>query len=284
MERAVKINGVYIKEGDYLTIDGLNGTIAKGKVELLDSLRQDYFSRFMSWISPVQAFPVRANADSAGEVIKSITNGADGLGTCRTEHMFLNTKRLDLLQRILTGSYANNDIEILKECQKNDFLDILRVLQGTRFTVRLLDAPLHEFLQSSSQVDKNPMIGCRGIRLAITNPLIYEIQANAVFSAVVEYQIESGQKVVPYLMVPMVCDPKEVECVKIVIKKEARKFDIEYKIGALIETPRAAIFADKIAEHVDFLSIGSNDLTQMTYGISRDDYWRFMPAYRENFG
>lgn len=295
-----------IFKGDYITINGSNGEIIQGTVPIVQPQSSEIFQTIMSWTDEVRTLGVRANADTPEDVKIAQGFNSDGIGLCRTEHMFFSTDRIKIVQELIT---ADTDKE--RECalgkletiQKNDFKEIFAIMQGKPITIRLLDPPLHEFLPQGDAVieeiakssgrsisniknkilelsEKNPMLGHRGCRLAISHPQIYEMQARAIFSAVKELQEEKSAK--PEIMIPFIMDETEFSIICSMIEKISKSFNYDrkdYLIGTMIELPRAALTADKIAKHADFFSFGTNDLTQTTMGLSRDDATKFLCHY-----
>ncbi|MCY4291753.1 MAG: pyruvate, phosphate dikinase, partial [Roseovarius sp.] len=265
---------------------------------------------FMEWADDVRDIAVRANADTPADARAARSFRADGIGLCRTEHMFIEADRLRVMREMIFADSSKQraaSLELLLPMQRADFIDLFRIMEGKPVCIRLFDPPLHEFLPSdhaghrdlaeaidlplpdvTRRVEElgeyNPMLGMRGVRLGIVVPEIYEMQARAIFEAMVSASREI-KAVVPEIMIPLVSACKEVELVKqridavadAVMNESNRKF--AYRLGVMVETPRAALMADDIARHVEFLSFGTNDLTQMTYGLSRDDSGKFMSEY-----
>ncbi|WP_339045529.1 pyruvate, phosphate dikinase [Candidatus Mesenet endosymbiont of Agriotes lineatus] len=297
-----------IFKGDYITINGSNGEIIQGAVPIVQSQSSEVFQTIMSWTDEIRVLGVRANADTPEDVKIAQSFNSDGIGLCRTEHMFFSTDRIKIIQELITADtdkereHALSKLEII---QKNDFKEIFAIMQGNPITIRLLDPPLHEFLPQSDAVieevakssgrsisniknkilelsEKNPMLGHRGCRLAISHPQIYEMQTRAIFFAVEELQKEENIKVVPEIMIPFIMDEIEFSIICSMIEKISKSFNYnrkDYLIGTMIELPRAALTADKIAKHADFFSFGTNDLTQTTMGLSRDDATKFLGHY-----
>jgi pyruvate,orthophosphate dikinase len=298
-----------IKKGDEITIDGTSGNVYLGRVAtVLPKLDED-FNEFMTWVDEVRNLGVRANADTPQDAKQARDFGAEGIGLCRTEHMFFKPERLLAMREMIIASTQEDRRKALAKIlpfQRQDFNKIFKIMKGLPITIRLLDPPLHEFLpKSETEVnglakslnvetkfikervaaleEANPMLGHRGCRLAITWPEIYDMQVQAIFEAAGEVgQIE------PEIMVPLVLDVKELEIIKCNIAEVAESVrkstgkNIAYTVGTMIELPRAALRAEEIATHAEFFSFGTNDLTQTTMGISRDDAGKFLPAYIAN--
>lgn len=303
-------SGRTIREGDVITIDGSAGRVIAGSVPLAGAQLDDSFATLMSWAEAVTDIGVRANADTPAEAATAARFGADGIGLSRTEHMFFEDQRLTALREMI---FADDDgdrqaaLTRLLPMQREDFLEIFSLMPGKPVCIRLFDPPLHEFLpkskngvrklaeamdlpisQVTDRVDQlsefNPMLGLRGVRLGVTIPEIYEMQARAIFEAAA-IRHRDGQPVVPEIMIPLVSAMREVELVRARIEAMAATvraetgIDIDYRLGVMVETPRAALRAGDIATQVTFISYGTNDLTQMTYGLSRDDAGKFMRDY-----
>ncbi|GAA3870619.1 putative PEP-binding protein [Celeribacter arenosi] len=303
-------DGRELKEGDILTIDGTAGEALMGEAKMLPPAKDHWYLTLMDWADSIRDLGVRANADTPTDAAMARDFKAEGIGLCRTEHMFFEGDRLTVMREMIFAD-GNNDrreaIARLLPMQRSDFIELFRIMEGLPVCIRLFDPPLHEFLPSDrrgareladaldrplSEVTRriewlsefNPMLGMRGVRLGITFPEIYEMQARAIFEATIEAS-KSGRAVVPEIMIPLVSAKREVELVKTQIDGVAAAVrnetgaDFTYRLGVMVETPRAALRADEIAQHAAFLSFGTNDLTQMTYGLSRDDAGRFMNAY-----
>ncbi|GHM58791.1 MAG: pyruvate, phosphate dikinase [Candidatus Mesenet longicola] len=297
-----------IYKGDYITINGSNGEIIQGTVPIIQSQSSEVFQTIMSWTDEIRILGVRANADTPEDVKIAQSFNSDGIGLCRTEHMFFSTDRIKIVQELITAETDKEQESALSKLeiiQKNDFKEIFTIMQGKPITIRLLDPPLHEFLPQSDAAieevakssgrsisniknkilelsERNPMLGHRGCRLAISHPKIYEMQTRAIFSAIEELQKEENIRVVPEIMIPFIIDETEFSIICSMIDKISKSFDYsrkDYLIGTMIELPRAALTADKIAKHADFFSFGTNDLTQTTMGLSRDDATKFLDHY-----
>ncbi len=297
-------------EGDEITVDGSSGQVLAGAAEMREAALDENFTRLMSWAEDVADIGVRANADTPADAQTARNFNAHGIGLCRTEHMFFEAGRLTVMREMIfaeTGEGRRAVLERLLPMQRADFTELFRIMQGQPVCIRLFDPPLHEFLpmhragqreladalnlplssvtrRIEAMSEYNPMLGLRGVRLGVTVPEIYEMQARAIFEATVE--ASRGQDpVVPEIMIPLVSARREVEMVKNAIDAVAvavrSEMDatFDYRLGIMVETPRAALRAGEIAPHCAFLSFGTNDLTQMTYGLSRDDAGRFMSDY-----
>ncbi|MFA6521016.1 MAG: pyruvate, phosphate dikinase [Candidatus Gracilibacteria bacterium] len=299
---------VIIKEGDVITLNGTAGEVIVGEVKLEKPKLSEQFKVFMSWADKIRKMKVRANADTPVDARAAREFGGEGIGLCRTEHMFFAEDRIPLIREMILA----NDLEgrqkaldKLEPLQKNDFIGIFEAMDGYPVTIRLLDPPLHEFLpQTQEQIEGlaktmgfssekltrisqnlheiNPMLGHRGCRLAITYPEMYEMQTRAILKAAIAAH-KKGIKVLPEIEIPLVGMASELEQLRKLVMDVAKEFKNEikfkFKIGTMIELPRACLTADEIAPHADFFSFGTNDLTQMTYGLSRDDAGKFLPAY-----
>lgn len=303
-------DGRVFKEGDVLTIDGTNGDVLAGEPEMLEASLDDSFKQLMIWADEIRDIDVRANADTPADATTAKNFKSQGIGLCRTEHMFFDEDRLTVMREMIFADDPDDRraaLERLLPIQRADFVDLFRIMSGKPVCIRLFDPPLHEFLPGNragmrdlaealdlplSRVERriealgeyNPMLGMRGVRLGITVPEIYDMQARAIFEATIDASAE-GEPVVPEIMIPLVSAKREVELVKTRIDAVAaavrteRGADFDFRLGVMVETPRAALRAEDIAPHCDFFSFGTNDLTQMTYGLSRDDAGRFMSAY-----
>ncbi|MBW6505511.1 MAG: pyruvate, phosphate dikinase [Rhodobacteraceae bacterium] len=303
-------DGRMFREGDTITIDGTNGEVLAGVAAMLEPALDDGFRTLLHWADNVRDIGIRANADTPDDARTARMFEAEGIGLCRTEHMFFDEDRLTVMREMIFADTAHDRriaLERLLPMQRADFIALFDIMAGLPVCIRLFDPPLHEFLPQDREgirelaeaLDKplsdvtrrvealrefNPMLGMRGVRLGITVPEIYDMQARAIFEATVE-AIRHGAPVVPEIMIPLVSAAREVEIVKTridavaVAVKNEQKAEFTYRLGVMVETPRAALRAGEIAEHAAFLSFGTNDLTQMTYGLSRDDAGRFMGAY-----
>ncbi|MBC7148430.1 MAG: pyruvate, phosphate dikinase [Rhizobium sp.] len=304
--------GVTLKKGDVITIDGSTGQVLKGEVPMLQPELSGDFAQLMEWADKARRMTVRTNADTPVDARAARSFGAEGIGLCRTEHMFFEGERIQVMREmILAEDETGRRLALgkLLPMQRSDFTELFSIMHGLPVTIRLLDPPLHEFLPKteeeiaevaaamgmdaqllSQRVDAlhefNPMLGHRGCRLAISYPEIAEMQARAIFEAAVAAARETGAAVVPEIMVPLVGLKAELDYVKALIDKVAKDvmteagLDISYLVGTMIELPRAALRAHVIAEAAEFFSFGTNDLTQTTFGISRDDASAFIPTYQ----
>ena len=303
-----------VKEGDIITIDGASGKVMKGLVPTVQPEISGYFSKIMQWADEFRKLKIRTNAETEKDSKTARDFGAEGIGLCRTEHMFFDEDRiLSVRQMILSKSNddRNHALSKLLPYQKDDFKKIFKVMSGLPVTVRLLDPPLHEFLpKSEKDVDEvarslnlaskevkeriselheeNPMLGHRGCRLGISFPEIYEMQCKAIFEAISELKKEKIKSAIVEIMIPLVSTESEIKIMRDLVNKVAReiqdknKFKLDYIVGTMIELPRAALQAKNISKHADFFSFGTNDLTQTTFGISRDDSGKFLNDYINN--
>ena len=300
-------------EGDVISLDGYNGKVYEGEIHTVEPNLSGDFGVIMSWADGIRSLKIRTNADKPEDALKALEFGAEGIGLCRTEHMFFEENRIPAIRRMIvadTESERREALDALLPYQKNDFKGIYEVMKENPVTIRLLDPPLHEFLPHTdaeirSLADKigvpyeklvrrtdelhenNPMLGHRGCRLAISYPEIAEMQTRAIMEAAIEVSEEKGYNIVPEIMIPLTSSDKEMAYIKDIVAKEAERCkeekssDIKYVIGTMIETPRAALTADEIAESAEFFSFGTNDMTQMTYGFSRDDTAKIIETYIE---
>ncbi len=303
-------DGLVFKEGDYLSIDGSTGNVYGENVKTVEASISGDFETFMKWADETRKLKVRANADTPKDAIQARKFGAEGIGLCRTEHMFFETDRIFNFRRMILADTLEQREEALEKIlpyQRGDFEKLFEAMEGDPVVIRYLDPPLHEFLPHTkeekeplakslnitletiqSRIDSlkefNPMMGHRGCRLAITYPEIAKMQTRAVIEAAINVN-KKGMNVTPEIMIPLVGDVKELEYVKKVVVETADKIlkendiTMKYEIGTMIEIPRAAITADEIAKEAEFFSFGTNDLTQMTYGFSRDDAGKFLNDY-----
>jgi pyruvate,orthophosphate dikinase len=309
--QTMSAGGVTLKKGDTLTIDGSTGQVLVGKVPMLQPALAGEFATLMQWADELRELKVRANADTPADAQAAIKFGAEGIGLCRTEHMFFDEDRIRAVREmILAGDEEARRAALAKllPMQRADFVELFKIMGALPVTIRLLDPPLHEFLPHSEEeiaavaeamgadpkklADRarelhefNPMLGFRGCRLAIAYPEIAEMQARAIFEAAVEASRATGKPVVPEIMVPLTAGKAELDLVKARIDAMAKtvatetKSKVDYQVGTMIELPRAALKADEIAESAEFFSFGTNDLTQTTFGISRDDAASFLGIY-----
>ena len=298
------------KAGDLVTIDGSTGQVLAGEPEMLEVAQDDAFLTLLSWADEARDIGIRANADTPEDALTARKFNAQGIGLCRTEHMFFDPGRLTVMREMIFAETPSGRAAVLARLlpiQRQDFQELFRIMEGMPVCIRLFDPPLHEFLPTSKSGQRelsealdipvsdvtrrveeleeyNPMLGLRGVRLGVTVPEIYDMQARAIFEATLEAS-KDGAPVVPEVMIPLVSAKREVELVKARIDAVAaavateRGQSFDYRLGVMVETPRAALRADEISPHTAFLSFGTNDLTQMTYGLSRDDAGRFMSNY-----
>ncbi|WP_411836817.1 putative PEP-binding protein [Paracoccus sp. ME4] len=308
--RTLRAGGRVLTEGDEITIDGSSGEVLAGAAVLLPPALDDAFTQLMDWAAGVGGLGVRANADTPEDAETARRFQAQGIGLCRTEHMFFDAERLPAMREMIFADSPGDrrlSLDRILPMQRQDFARLFEIMAGLPVTIRLFDPPLHEFLPHDREglrelaesldlplsdvtrrvealTEFNPMLGMRGVRLGITVPEIYDMQARAIFEATVQAS-RKGDPVVPEIMIPLVSAMREVELVRTridavaaAVRNEMRA-DFTYRLGVMVETPRAALRAGDIAAHCAFLSFGTNDLTQMTYGLSRDDAGRFMGTY-----
>ncbi|RZT02628.1 pyruvate, phosphate dikinase [Cuneatibacter caecimuris] len=313
-EKKFELGGHTFTEGDYISLDGSTGKIYKGDIKTVEASVSGNFGRIMMWADRFRKLQVRTNADTPADTENAVKLGAEGIGLCRTEHMFFEPDRIPKIRKMILSETQEAREEALMELlpfQKEDFKRMYKALRGRPMTVRYLDPPLHEFVptdpedikalaedmgltieQVQAKCDElhefNPMMGHRGCRLAVTFPEIAKMQTRAVIEAAIEVKEECGYDIVPEIMVPLVGDKKELKFVKEVIDQtakavmEEKELYINYHVGTMIEIPRAALLADEVAEEAEFFSFGTNDLTQMTFGFSRDDAGKFLSSYYES--
>lgn len=309
--KVFELGGHTFHEGDYISLDGSTGKIYKGDIATQEATVSGNFERIMEWADQFRTLSVRTNADTPADTLNAVKLGAEGIGLCRTEHMFFDAERIPKIRKMILSETVEQREEALNELipfQKGDFKAMFKALEGRPMTVRYLDPPLHEFVPTDPEDIKaladdmgmtveevnakcaelhefNPMMGHRGCRLAVTYPEIAKMQTRAVMEAAIEVKEECGYDIVPEIMIPLVGEKKELKFVKdIVVEiaelvKKEKNSDIQYHIGTMIEIPRAALTADKVAEEAEFFSFGTNDLTQMTFGFSRDDAGKFLDSY-----
>ena len=310
-EKYFELGGHTYHEGDYISLDGSTGKIYDGDIKTQDATVGGDFKRIMDWADQYRELGVRTNADTPKDTQNAVSLGAEGIGLCRTEHMFFEPDRIPKIRKMILSETVEAREEALNELlpfQKGDFKAMYKALDGKPMTIRYIDPPLHEFVPKTeeeiAQLAKdmnltvehvkavcdslhefNPMMGHRGCRLAVTYPEIARMQTRAVMEAAIEVQEETGKEIVPEIMIPLVGEKKELKFVKDVVVetaeavKKEKNSDMHYKIGTMIEIPRAALMAGEIAEEAEFFSFGTNDLTQMTFGFSRDDAGKFLDAY-----
>ncbi len=271
-EGHIKVGETVIPEGDIISIDGASGEVFEGEIEISDAAAPDELTTLLEWADELRSSKVQvwANADTEEEATEARSAGATGIGLCRTEHMFLGD-RLPIIRQLLKATDPDERktaLEELQKAQQTDFEHVLTPMDSLPVTVRLLDAPLHEFLEENEE--QNPMLGLRGIRLAITTEDLSRTQTRALIAAVQERISQGGDPKVE-IMVPLVSLEEELALVLGWIREELNNSPIPIPVGTMIETPRAALIAGTLAKHIDFISFGTNDLTQMTFGFSRDD-------------
>ncbi|WP_417828177.1 pyruvate, phosphate dikinase [Thalassospira sp.] len=303
--------GVTLKEGDVITLDGATGEVMLGEVATLKPDLSGDFSQLMEWADALRRLKIRTNAETPEEAETARGFGAEGIGLCRTEHMFFEPERIVSMREMIlaeTEQGRRTALAKLLPYQRQDFIDLFRIMKGLPVTIRLLDPPLHEFLpHGDSEIaevakaagvteavvkrrlldlaEANPMLGHRGCRLGISYPEIYEMQARAIFEAAIEVTKDGGDPVIPEIMIPLIVGKKELEILKAAIIKVAAEVEnekaakLKYLVGTMIELPRAALRAGEIAEEAEFFSFGTNDLTQTTFGLSRDDASHFLDTY-----
>lgn len=310
-EKWFELGGYRFVEGDYISLDGTSGKIYKGDIPTKEATITGNFQRIMGWADKFRRLSVRTNADTPADTANAVRLGAEGIGLCRTEHMFFDPERIPKIRKMILSDNQEAREAALMELlpfQKEDFKAMYKALKGRPMTVRYLDPPLHEFVPTSEEDIKalaadmgltvedvkakcnelhefNPMMGHRGCRLAVTYPEIAKMQTRAVMEAAIEVEREEGFDIVPEIMIPLVGERKELKFVKQIVEetaelvKKEKGSDIQYHIGTMIEIPRAALTADEIAQEAEFFSFGTNDLTQMTFGFSRDDAGKFLDSY-----
>jgi pyruvate,orthophosphate dikinase len=306
----MKASGYVLKKGDVITLDGSTGEVFLGEVKTVEPELNENFARMMKFADEIRRLKVRANADTPKDAATARKFGAQGIGLCRTDHMFFGHDRIDAVREMIIAESREERMKALAKLlpmQRSDFVELFKIMGEYPVTIRLLDPPLHEFVPHTREeteelakrigqdVDRltakinnlhefNPMLGHRGCRLAITYPEIYQMQVRAIAEAAVTV-IQSGQKVIPEIMIPLVGVVREFEILRDLTVKEVQAVQkekgvqFEYLVGTMIELPRAAVTADEIAEHAEFFSFGTNDLTQTTLGLSRDDSGKFLGSY-----
>ncbi|WP_338597895.1 pyruvate, phosphate dikinase [Clostridium baratii] len=312
--RTLEVNGKVYTDKDFISIDGTTGNIYGEKIKTVTPEITGHFATFMEWVDSIRKLKVRTNADTPRDAKQAVEFGAEGIGLCRTEHMFFAEDRILAVREMIIAKNEDDRRKALAKIlpmQRADFIEIYEALKGMPATIRLLDPPLHEFLPHTEEdilalskeldidveeiknaVDEkhefNPMMGHRGCRLAVTYPEIAEMQTRAIIEAAIAVNVERGYNVVPEIMIPLIGEVKELKFVKDVVVKTAEEVmkekgtKIEYTVGTMIEIPRAALTADEIAKEAEFFSFGTNDLTQMTFGFSRDDAAKFLSSYYDN--
>jgi pyruvate,orthophosphate dikinase len=311
--QALSAGGKLVQAGETITLDGATGEVFIGSVAMIEPQLSGDFATLMEWADRTRKMRVRANAETPRDAETARKFGAEGIGLCRTEHMFFDPERIGAVRQMImseTEGGRRDALARLLPFQRQDFIDLFRIMAGLPVTIRLLDPPLHEFLpHKESEIEEvaadlgadvktmkrrisdlseaNPMLGHRGCRLGITYPEIYEMQARAIFEAAVAIGKETHKAPVPEIMIPLVMTRRELEITKALVDRVAQEvfaesgYHVQYLVGTMIELPRAALTADAIAESADFFSFGTNDLTQTTFGLSRDDAGKFLPFYTE---
>ena len=309
--QTLSAGGIVVNAGDTITLDGATGEVFVGSVAMVEPVLSDDFATLMGWADETRRLRVRTNAETPLDAETARKFGAEGIGLCRTEHMFFDPTRIGAVRQMIMAHDEQGRRAALARLlpfQRQDFIDLFRIMAGLPVTIRLLDPPLHEFLphadaelaevaqalgtdvesmrrRAGELAEANPMLGHRGCRLGITYPEIYEMQARAIFEGAIAVAQELGTAPVPEIMIPLVGMRRELEVLRALVERVAKEVfaetgtSIEHTIGTMIELPRACIVADKIAEVADFFSFGTNDLTQTVFGLSRDDAGKFLPAY-----
>jgi pyruvate,orthophosphate dikinase len=309
----LSVRGTVVKTGETITLDGSTGEIILGIVPTVQPELSGDFSQLMEWADEFRKLGIRTNAETPTDAAQARKFGAEGIGLCRTEHMFFEGDRIVAVREMILADDEKSRrtaLAKIQPMQRQDFVELFEIMAGLPVTIRLLDPPLHEFLpktQAEMEVvakdlgvelkeveeranklhEFNPMLGHRGVRLGISFPEIYEMQARAIFEAVAEVQKKAGKTVIPEIMIPLVATKKELDLMKVVIDRVAEEVSssssqkLEYLVGTMIELPRAALRAGDIAESAEFFSFGTNDLTQTTFGLSRDDSASFLEKYQQ---
>ncbi|MDO4749925.1 MAG: pyruvate, phosphate dikinase, partial [Eubacteriales bacterium] len=312
-EKYLMIDDIRINEGDFMSLDGSTGNVYIGKIPTVDATVSGDFATVMGWADDIRKLQIRTNADTPHDAAAAVRFGAQGIGLTRTEHMFFAADRIHIMREMIladTEELRRSALSQLLPIQRGDFEGIYKAMEGRPVNIRLLDPPLHEFLPTEEEEirslahdmglsyekiqetihslhEANPMMGHRGCRLPVTYPEIAEMQARAIIEAAINVNAECGYNIVPEIMIPLVCEVNELRYVKKIVCSTADKVieekgaKLTYRVGTMIEIPRAAITADQIATEAEFFSFGTNDLTQMTFGFSRDDAGKFLPSYYE---
>jgi len=307
-----RVEDIVVKKGEVITIDGTTGEVFHGELKTIPAQISGEFEELMKWADEIRDLKVRVNADTPEDAKQGRDFGAEGIGLCRTEHMFFDEKRIPVVREMILAKTEEERKRVLKKLlpmQKNDFIAIFEVMNGLPVNIRLLDPPLHEFLPKSEEefqrtseemglpveeikkraeelAEVNPMLGLRGSRLGITFPEIYEMQVRAILEAACECK-KNGIEVLPEIMLPLIADDRELKELKKLIDRVAAEVFLEtgvevpYQVGTMVEVPRAALIADQLARYAEYFSFGTNDLTQMTFGLSRDDAGKFIGKYIE---
>ncbi|MBV9262566.1 MAG: pyruvate, phosphate dikinase, partial [Pseudolabrys sp.] len=309
--RTMTASGQMLRAGDWITVDGSTGQVLAGKVAMIEPQLSGEFATLIGWADKVRKLGVRANADTPADARVAVKFGAEGIGLCRTEHMFFDEERIQAMREMILSDDERSRRAALAKLlpmQRNDFVELFEIMRGKPVTIRLLDPPLHEFLphgdkevaevaqamgvpaekiadRAKELAEFNPMLGFRGCRIAIAYPEIAEMQARAIFEAAAEAAARTNEPVVPEVMVPLIATKIEFDLVKARIDAMAhavmkeKSIKLTYQVGTMIELPRAALLAGEVAQTAEFFSFGTNDLTQTTYGISRDDAASFLGIY-----
>lgn len=309
--RSMTIGGIAFREGDMLTLDGATGEVMQGEIAMRQPALTGHFETLMSWADGMRRMKIRTNAETPLDAETARKFGAEGIGLCRTEHMFFDPARILHVRQMILAETAQERKAALAQIephQRQDFIDLFKIMLGLPVTIRLLDPPLHEFLpQQAEEIatlavslkisadrvqqrierlhETNPMLGLRGSRLGIVYPEIYEMQVRAICEAAAAVKTETGKTVLPEIMVPLIATKAEMELLSAMVERVATQCGLtrgEYLVGTMIELPRAALAAGSIAERAEFFSFGTNDLTQTTFGISRDDAGSFLPVYQQS--
>ena len=310
-QKYFELAGKKYNEGDYISIDGSTGNIYGEAIPTVSASISGDFGRFMAWADSYRKLKVRTNADNPRDTAQALKFGAEGIGLCRTEHMFFEGDRIKSIRKMIVAKTVEAREAALEEIlplQQGDFEEMYKELNGLPMTIRFLDPPLHEFVPTKddeiaeladelgisatelkevcdSLHETNPMMGHRGLRLAVTYPEIAKMQTKAVIRAAINVSKETGKAITPEIMIPLACDAKELKYVKDIVVETADAeiaaagVDMKYEVGTMIEIPRAALTAGDIAKEAEFFCFGTNDLTQMTYGFSRDDAGKFLESY-----
>jgi len=309
----LSVRGTTVKAGEQITLDGSTGEIMLGVVPTVQPELSGDFAELMVWADEVRTLGIRANAETPMDAAMARKFGAEGIGLCRTEHMFFDDNRITAVREMILADDEKSRrtaLAKIEPMQRQDFVELFDIMAGLPVTIRLLDPPLHEFLpktqadmeglardlgveareieaRANKLHETNPMLGHRGVRLGISFPEIYEMQARAIFQAVADVQKKGGKPVIPEIMIPLIATKKELDLMKAVVDRAAEEVSqmsgqtIDYLVGTMIELPRAALRAGDIAETAEFFSFGTNDLTQTTFGLSRDDSASFLEKYQQ---
>ncbi|MCL1829097.1 MAG: pyruvate, phosphate dikinase [Oscillospiraceae bacterium] len=312
-ERSMTVGNQKVMQGEFISLDGSTGNVYIGSIPTVEAVVGGYFATIMEWADEIRALRVRTNADTPRDAATALKFGAEGIGLTRTEHMFFDADRIPVMREMIISENTEQRqraLEKLLSMQRSDFEGIFRVMQGRPVTIRLLDPPLHEFLPTAdddiadlademgvsfkrlkstvrSLHEANPMMGYRGCRLSVTYPEIAMMQARAIIEAAISVKRETNCDIIPEIMIPLVCEARELKYVADTVREVAdivikdSKTQLKYLVGTMIEVPRAALTADEIAKEAEFFSFGTNDLSQLTYAFSRDDSGKFLPYYFE---